>query len=819
MATEKIKKNAISLNPEGIPEEMKARPQWIVWKLTPNKDGNLQRVPFQVKMGGRLVHASSTKPETWSTFKDALKCFNHRPDVDGISFALSPSDSYIGIDVDQCVNDKGMTSTKMNEILAGLDSYTELSPGGDGLRIFIQVNKEFKCKRKKFPEYSIGELEVYFKSKFLTITGHHYNVKTKDGQFPRDPNQIQQRTPVLAKLYEELRLNERKKPVRKSKQPIDITDAELLDKMFASKNGNKIQALWSGNMSAYDDDHSSADLALCGHLASRTGGDFQRIDSLFQQSGLMREKWNRPDYKRSTIEKAISNCNIFYKPAGSGNNNQPPRHHSGGGTIDPGFIDLSQNGIANTFIEKHGHEILYERQQDIWYKWNGKRWENTTEVDIKYLVRVLITEDLFDRIQKVGDEEKQASLLKTWRRSATDRMYTSIVRVATTFREIWINADQFDADPWVLNVENGIMDLTTGTLRPHESHALLTKIAPVKWEGADARSEEWDDFITVVCGGHIKEVKDETIAKLRQYLQRLAGYMLIGCNPEEKFMLIYGPTRSGKSTFLSAMRAILGASLGNGNCGYCLDTESESFLQSFGNNPGGPRADLVAMQGARLVITSELPPNRRIDAEKLKRLSGGDWITARAPHSKSAVTFFMQALIIFAANNAPSLDASDSALKRRFIPFPFPFSIPEGKEDPSLKASLSDVKKTGSAILAWAVEGLQIYLEKHSLGELPAEILESREDIYDSQNPLMDFIEEQCILDPKESIPTKLLRDKFNEYRKDQRPMSTHAFARYLLNSYDGAITEKRIQVDGRRERHFVGIVPRGSQSELKATF
>ena len=79
-------------------------------------------------------------------------------------------------------------------------------------------------------------------------------------------------------------------------------------------NGEKFLALWSGDTSGYPS-HSEADLALCNLLAFWTAGDPQRMEELFSQSGLAREKWrNRPDYRERTIRTAIRGVSAFYDP-------------------------------------------------------------------------------------------------------------------------------------------------------------------------------------------------------------------------------------------------------------------------------------------------------------------------------------------------------------------------------------------------------------------------------------------------------------------------------------------------------------------------
>ncbi len=109
-------------------------------------------------------------------------------------------------------------------------------------------------------------------------------------------------------------------------EPLDLDDATLLDKARTARNGSEFAALWAGDLSAHGGDHSGADLALCNLLAFWTDLDAQRIDRLFRQSGLMRDKWDKPHfsdgrtYGQATIDKAIADSRETYsgrKPAAS----------------------------------------------------------------------------------------------------------------------------------------------------------------------------------------------------------------------------------------------------------------------------------------------------------------------------------------------------------------------------------------------------------------------------------------------------------------------------------------------------------------------
>jgi putative DNA primase/helicase len=146
----------LPLRTENIPKELKARPQWVVWKAVGDKPG---KIPYSARSGRK---ASSTDLMTWSTFPEALEAYEHG-EYAGLGFMFSSADPYTGIDLDGCVDENGEIALWALEITRYLDSYTELSATGTGLHIIV---------RGEVPNRRKGDLEVYSSKRFFTITGH-----------------------------------------------------------------------------------------------------------------------------------------------------------------------------------------------------------------------------------------------------------------------------------------------------------------------------------------------------------------------------------------------------------------------------------------------------------------------------------------------------------------------------------------------------------------------------------------------------------------------------------------------------------------------
>jgi putative DNA primase/helicase len=148
--------HVLPLKAENVPGELKARPQWVVWKAVGDKP---DKVPYSPRTGRR---ASSTDLLTWSTFQEALEAYENG-EYAGIGFVFSSADPYTGIDLDNCVDGDGEIALWALEIVRYFDSYTELSATGTGLHVIIQG--EVPNRRK-------GDVEVYSSKRFFTVTGH-----------------------------------------------------------------------------------------------------------------------------------------------------------------------------------------------------------------------------------------------------------------------------------------------------------------------------------------------------------------------------------------------------------------------------------------------------------------------------------------------------------------------------------------------------------------------------------------------------------------------------------------------------------------------
>ena len=253
--------------------------QWVAY--------NGRKIPVNPHTG---KPAKTTDPETWGTFKDAAEaCEKYK--LLGIGFVFTEVDPYCGIDLDKCRDaDTGKVEPWAADIVAKMASYAEVSPSGTGIHILIKGTVPGKQNRR-------GQFEVYECGRYFTITGN---------RMAGTASTIEPRQAELDEVYRNVFDTKKKQSSVAKPAAVMMDDEKILRRIRASKQADKFNRLWAGDITEYADDDSRADLALCRILAFWTGNDETRIDNLFRQSGLMRDKWLRDDYREATLQKAMA---------------------------------------------------------------------------------------------------------------------------------------------------------------------------------------------------------------------------------------------------------------------------------------------------------------------------------------------------------------------------------------------------------------------------------------------------------------------------------------------------------------------------------
>ena len=342
-----------------IPAELKTLKNWVVYRLEEriNSAGerNITKVPFHPT---RCTRAKSNDPTTWSAFQACLAAVS-ADEFDGIGFMFSVT-GYVGIDLDRVQDSEAGMATWAYSIIERLNSYAETSQSGEGVHIIAKGTLPPGRHRK-------GQVEMYDSTspRYFAMTGLH---------LMNTPATIEERTTELASIHVDFVADIVAETIRipnvAGMSTASLDDADVILRARAAANGSKFTTLYDRGdwRSLGYPSQSEADAALCRILAFWTNNDAARVDSLFRRSALMREKWERDDYRSNTINHAIAS-ETYSPPV------DPPKEFDIAKFMPPGEIILAgqrHNVLRGIAIRLGKLGCEYDRIQEILLEANGR---------------------------------------------------------------------------------------------------------------------------------------------------------------------------------------------------------------------------------------------------------------------------------------------------------------------------------------------------------------------------------------------------------------------------------------------------------------
>jgi putative DNA primase/helicase len=403
---------------------------------------------------------------------------------------------------------------------------------------------------------------------------------------------------------------------------------------------------------------------------------------------------------------------------------------------------FSDEALALLFAERHAGNLRYVEQWGKWLSWDGMRWrfDNTLHA--------------FDRARYVCREaSSQANDPRVQMAVASAKTVAAVERLAKADRRLAATSEQWDADPWLLNTPDGIIDLRSGEMRSARPEDYCTKITAVAPGG---ECPLWLSFFSrITCDN----------PSLIEFMQIILGYSLTGITREHALFFLYGSGGNGKSVFVSTVAGVL--------ADYHAAAAIETFTASQSEHHP---TDLARLRGARLVTVNETEEGRPWAESKIKLLTGGDKVAARFMR-QDFFEFVPNFKLIIAGNHMPGLRSVDEAIRRRFHLVPFSVIIPAHERDPQL---LEKLKAEWPGILFWMIQGC---LEWQRRGLQPPDTVKNAtESYFKAEDSIATWIEECCRRDPQVWGTTTTLFDSWSSWATNARePVgSKKAFAQNL---------------------------------------
>lgn len=770
---------------DNIPAELR-RPdlkQWVCWVGNPDpaRPGKLRKTPINPHTGG---NAQSNNPETWSDYDTAVAAVD-KYGASGIGLMFGAG--YMGVDIDDIGDEiaayqQGDNGNIVTEFIHTLQSYAEYSVSGNGIHILLRGSLPDGGRRK-------GKVEMYSEGRFFIVTGNAASeyAKIADG------------TERIKLLHEKYIGGGRQVPtVRPTKQPDRLTDDQLIDKILASKQGDRFRRLMGGDCSEYTS-QSEADQALCNILAFWTRKDADQMDSIYRKSELMRDKWDRAQsgstYGKLTIRKAIRDVQQVWEPkpegtgitigGGKGNTQGIVTSWLSPSDKPPRMIGFDDSGNGTRFLDAYGDRVRYSYYANRWLYYDGRRWKWDYEGAIYKMADAVIFQRMPAERGLYTDDEGVAKEFEKWlkkTRSVSGRM--NMVKSAE--HNSAIRPDELDNHDMLLCTTNGMINLKTGELLPHDRGKMITRISPVDYTDK-IDCPRWIDFLDTIFAGD-KELID--------YIQRAVGYTLTGSTAEQCTFFLYGDGRNGKSTFLSILREVMGD--------YAANVQPESLMVR--NNVGAPGGDIARLNGARLATSEEPSDGMRLNESLVKQLTGGGRITA-AKKYENEIEFDAKFKLWMAMNHRPIIRGLDEGMWRRIHLIPFTVRIPDDKLDKNL---IYKLRAELPGILKWAVDGCLLWQREGGLNK-PASVVAETKSYKMDMDAIGRFVDDCC--DPAGTVGAMELYNAYKSWAQDRNEyvFTSTAFGREIGKRYEKTRTARGNVYLGISMRGYSGGVTIGS--------
>jgi P4 family phage/plasmid primase-like protien len=408
---------------------------------------------------------------------------------------------------------------------------------------------------------------------------------------------------------------------------------------------------------------------------------------------------------------------------------------------------LTDLGNAERLVDLYGHVIRYCDKQGKWLVWGGIMWIPTGKTGPQRLMHdaVRAIEDEAQAIQGEGTNDTRSKVQAWARRSQSNNAISGAINQARAIPAIQACVENFDADRFLFNMQNGTYNLKTHEFRAHDKKDLITKASPVSYDPA-AKCPRWLTFLH-------KSMPD---VETRRFLQQAAGYSLTGDASEDCLFLNIGNGRNGKGVFLNTLKFIIGD--------YAVQANFDSFVARKGGGGLEIRSDIARMAGARFVLASENEQEARLAEGLLKTLTGSDTITARKLYQEEE-EFLPQFKLFFAVNHEPRIIGTDDGIWSRIHLILWRVFIKPEEREPRLKEIFS--REEAAGIFNWMLDGLRDYQQNRLVPS--EEMIQATKNFRKNSDQIQRFFEEKCVLRDDLKVSSSSLYDAYAKWCRDTK--------------------------------------------------
>ena len=736
----------------GIPTEMRRLPNWGLFRKEWNaRRGKYNKYPINAKTGRP---AKSNDPTTWDDFDHALSKVKEYGAA-GLAFFIQPP--YILIDLDHCFEDiqrfkGGDHDNEVADFIDRTQSYTELSVSGEGIHIIAKGDYPGPKRRH-------NNVEMYPEERFVALTGNVFGKPVTEVNTVSDDNLKYLYKTYLDKQGKVIPLSEN---TTAPQEPSTLTADQVIEKALASAQGPKFKKFMDGDWQDMGyTSHSDADQGFANILAFWCAKDKALMDEVFRQSKMYRPKWDekrgKGTYADLTLNEAINKTPNVYQPKTSfhitiQDQSSTIKH------LDPMLKDMSwtDTGLRNRFLQKHLHDVKYSAERERFLYFDSHKWSYDQTDMINRMLDPVINDIQKEPLEvpEDADEEKISNARSAWIRKCKNHA-TKSAALKEIASYVKVTDDTFDSQTGMINTPDGIVNLASGDVRPTTYKDMVTKMTNAGT--GEYATPIFDKFMQQIFPGH---------PELISFVLRLMGYSMLGTISEQIIIMLFGHGgqsngANGKSVLVELYRQIMN------DYAVTIDPEVVTYQRSKIRD-SNQDSQLANTKGSRVIVTSELERGAKLSEAIIKRLTGGETITARRLYERP-IEFKPTGTLWMTTNYLPTVKGTDNGIWRRIITVPMTAHIT--KKDPRL---LDKLMTERDGILHKIIEGALEY-QKHGL-QIPQIVNDSRRAYQEDMDTVGQFLEDMMIVtnEKKDRVTNEQLYGIYDQWNRSYQLSLSH---------------------------------------------
>jgi P4 family phage/plasmid primase-like protien len=772
----------MDIYPDEIPAEIQALESFLIWKNISKEDGKMTKSPVS-SAGFPTAH---NDPDVLIPFELAKESLSKASDLglgisllDGVKVNVGAHTGYLW-----CLDFDGFAEPNSDKVDDGVlsfvesfPSYTEISPSGTGFKYFFVCDRlpqskskikfgpsEFAEKYPNITKYARREIEVFSRSFYLALTGQVFSPSTAEIKFVSSTE--------LENLLEHLNSwakstggsgttassnagqksisttpNTSYSKLTKPSLEVVLACVDHVDEQIWSDTANLLARVYGEDGRSYFQSYSKGDycgVAYDGYTESGCEARFDRAlnELKYQPDGygishllsLARTHPNWPnrklEYESNFGFSAISSTECIANSDKSLSTSEQVEKI-------PSSIERMDIRNGERFREHFCGTLCFVRDTGDVLNFDADRGWTRGNSDLPMQAAKEVVAKMTEACAVAIREGKDAKcMLADVKRSSSRRALEDMIKLARSEPGMSVALSALDNNPYLLGVQNGVVDLKKGTLLSPDPNLLVTKYCNIIFD-SEAKCPQFFAFLEQVVP--IKEQRD--------FLVIVLGYFLTGLSTEQLWFFFHGVGSNGKSVLITLLENLMGD--------YATKIPTEMLMQ-HNRSSAGAAPDLLLLQGKQLVFCNETKEGQRLDDARLKDLTGNDTIIGRPLYSNNHISFAPTHKLVVVGNYHPTVSDDSHGFWRRVVLYPFSVTIPQAQQD---KRLLGKLIAEGPGILNYLLDALKTYFEKGL--EVPKSLSQATQQYRTEQDMVQQFLDDECVTAPDKTITKQTLYLKY----------------------------------------------------------